>query len=184
MPLDEAGVRAIAGACAKRGYQAVAVAFLFSHQNAAHEQRAREILREELPGVYLSLSAEVAPVIGEYERSATALFNAYVGPVIEQYLRRLEERAGRGRAEAEAADRAGQRRRRRPRRRRCPSSRSSPGLRPASSAPRRSPSCSGSPNVIATDVGGTTFKVAIVQDGELGLQPRDRRSTSTSCACR
>jgi len=90
VPLDETGIRAIAERLRERGYEAVALAFLFSHQNSAHEKRVRDILREELPGVYLSLSAEVAPVIGEYERSATALFNAYVGPVIEKYLRRLE----------------------------------------------------------------------------------------------
>jgi N-methylhydantoinase A len=167
VPLDEAGVRAIAARLRERGYEAVAVAFLFSHQNAAHEQRVREILREELPGVYLSLSAEVAPVIGEYERSATALFNAYVGPVIEQYLRRLEGalaeaglkhkllivQANGGVATAAQT---------------VPiftiESGPAAGVVGAAQIAR----LLGSPNVIATDVGGTTFKVAIVQNGEWG----------------
>lgn len=90
VPLDEDAVRAAARTIRERGYGAVAVAYLFSHQNAAHERRTAELIAEEAPGLYVSLSAEVAPVIGEYERSATALFNAYVGPVIESYLARLE----------------------------------------------------------------------------------------------
>ena len=48
------------------------------------------MLKEEGPGLYLSISSDVAPVMGEYERSATALFNAYVGPVVSGYLARLE----------------------------------------------------------------------------------------------
>jgi N-methylhydantoinase A len=88
-PLDEAAVREVAATLRQRRYEAVAVAFLFSHKNAAHERRVRDILATELPGVYISLSSEVAPVMGEYERSATALFNAYVGPVIESYVSRL-----------------------------------------------------------------------------------------------
>jgi N-methylhydantoinase A len=167
VPLDEAGVRAIAARLRERGYEAVAVAFLFSHQNAAHEQRVREILREELPGVYLSLSAEVAPVIGEYERSATALFNAYVGPVIEQYLRRLEGalaeaglkhkllivQANGGVATAAQT---------------VPIFTIESGPAAGVGGAAQIARLLGSPNVIATDVGGTTFKVAIVQNGEWG----------------
>ncbi len=89
VPLDEAAVRAAAREIRRKGYAAVAVAYLFSHKNAAHERRTAEILAEEAPELYVSTSAAVAPVIGEYERSATALFNAYVGPVIDGYLRRL-----------------------------------------------------------------------------------------------
>jgi N-methylhydantoinase A len=87
--LDERSLRDIAKTIKARGYQAVAVAFLFSHKSAVHEKRAKEILKEELPNVYVSLSSEVAPVLGEYERSATALFNANVGPVVEDYLENL-----------------------------------------------------------------------------------------------
>jgi len=89
-PIDEAALRDIAARIRERGYEAVAIGFLFSHKNAAHERFARDLLAPLLPGVYLSLSSEVAPVMGEYERSATALFNAYVGPVIEGYVSRLE----------------------------------------------------------------------------------------------
>jgi N-methylhydantoinase A len=167
VPLDEDGVRSIAQGLRERDYQAVAVAFLFSHQNAAHEQRVRDILREELPGVYLSLSAEVAPVIGEYERSATALFNAYVGPVIEQYLQRLESalaaaglrqkllivQANGGVATAAQT---------------VPIFTIESGPAAGVVGAAQIAKLLGSPNVIATDVGGTTFKVAIVQNGAWG----------------
>lgn len=85
VPLDEAAVRLIAAKIRAQGYEAVAVGLLFSHKNALHEQRIRALLQETMPDLHVSLSSDVAPVIGEYERSATALFNAYVGPVIERY---------------------------------------------------------------------------------------------------
>jgi N-methylhydantoinase A len=94
VPLDEAAIRSLAATLNERGYEAVAVAFLFSHKNDAHERRVREILREVSPRLYVSLSSEVAPVLGEYERSATALFNAYVGPVIDGYLDELVSTLG------------------------------------------------------------------------------------------
>ena len=104
--LDKKEMRDIAMTIKARGYQAVAVAFLFSHKSDAHEKRAREILKEEIPDVYVTISSEVAPVLGEYERSATALFNAYVGPVIENYLEGIGFHTGRDRLEVQAADRS------------------------------------------------------------------------------
>ena len=94
--LDESEMREIAKTIKARGYEAVAVSFLFSHKNDAHEERAREIVKEIIPGVYVTISSEVAPVLGEYERSATTLFNAYVGPVIESYLEGLVSTLGEG----------------------------------------------------------------------------------------
>lgn len=166
-PLDEAALRSIARNIRAHGYEAVAVGLLFSHKNAIHEQRIGAILKEELPGVYLSLSSDVAPVIGEYERSATALFNAYVGPVIEQYLTRLER----------TLHEAGLKQR-------LLIVQSNGGVVTATQAvpvftiesgpaagvvgAARIAESLGYPNVIATDVGGTTFKVAIVRDGKWG----------------
>ena len=125
VPLDEAAVLAAAREIRRRGYQSVAVAYLFSHQNAAHERRTAELLRAEAPELYVSISSDVAPVIGEYERSATALFNAYVGPVVAGYLARLERTLADAGLQAETADRAGERRRDDDVRRSCRSSRSS-----------------------------------------------------------
>ena len=70
--------------------EAVAVCLLWSFYNPVHEQRIAEILRSELPGVFLSVSADLAPQIGEYERTSTVVLNAYVGPTLLNYLRKTE----------------------------------------------------------------------------------------------
>ena len=90
--LNENVVRDIARTLREREYEAVAISYLFSHQNPQHERRTAEILLQETPEIYVSNSADVSPIMGEYERSASALFNAYVGPIIEGYLDRLEKK--------------------------------------------------------------------------------------------
>ena len=90
LPLDEAGVRALAPLLDQAGVTAVAIGFLHSYRNPAHEQRAAEILRGLRPGLRISLSSDVSPEIREYERFVTACVNAYVQPVVETYLRRLQ----------------------------------------------------------------------------------------------
>ena len=91
-PLDEAQLREAIGHLKRDGVQAVAVSFLWSFLNPAHEQRCREILDAELPGVYVCCSSEVVPQIRFYERNSTTALNAYVGPLLEEYLRRLTGR--------------------------------------------------------------------------------------------
>lgn len=88
--LDEATVRLAARHFQRVGVAAVAVAFLHSYANPAHERRAREILREELPGVAVSLSSEVLPVYREYERAITTVLNAYVTPRVSTYIENLQ----------------------------------------------------------------------------------------------
>jgi N-methylhydantoinase A len=90
LPLDEAHLRERAAELRARGVQAVAVCFLHSFTNPAHERRAGEILAEEMPGVAVTLSSEVAPEIREYERSSTTIANAYVLPLMGRYLGALE----------------------------------------------------------------------------------------------
>ena len=89
VPLDEAAVRRAAAVFRDEGVGAVAVAFLHSYRNGAHERRAAEILREELPDAYVSLSHEVHPEPKEYERTSTTVLDAYVKAVAEGYLERL-----------------------------------------------------------------------------------------------
>lgn len=93
-PLDEAAVVAIARSIAEREVQAVGVCFLHSFINPAHELRVREILRRELPGVAISLSCEVAPEIREYQRMSTTVANAYVQPIASTYLGKLHANLG------------------------------------------------------------------------------------------
>ena len=92
-PLDEEAVRKASVRLRNFGVTSIAVVFLHSYVNPAHELRARELILEEYPDVELiSLSHEVHPKPPEFERTSTTLVNAYVGPPIVRYLSRLEHR--------------------------------------------------------------------------------------------
>jgi N-methylhydantoinase A len=93
-PLREDDVLSAAAKIRAAGAEAVAICFLWSFQNPGHERRAAEILAAELPGVYISVSSALAPRLGEYERTATTLVNAYLGPTIKRYTDTLEQRLG------------------------------------------------------------------------------------------
>lgn len=87
--LHEDDVRAAAQVFKDLGVQSVAVCFLHSYRNATHEQRTRDILREALPNVEISISSEVHPEPKEYERTSTTVVDAYVKPTATLYLDRL-----------------------------------------------------------------------------------------------
>ena len=93
-PLDEDAVDALADRLAALGVESVAIGFLHSFTNPAHERRTRDILAARLPGVSITLSSEVSPEMREYERFSTACANAYVQPMIGRYLGNLEALAG------------------------------------------------------------------------------------------
>ena len=90
-PLDEAALKQIADTIARGGYGAVAIGFLHAYTNPAHEARARDIIaaRVKLP---ISLSSEVSPQMREFERFNTVCANAYVQPMMADYLLRLQVR--------------------------------------------------------------------------------------------
>ena len=90
--LDEAGLRDSVHRLKAKGVEALAVCFLFSFLNPAHERRAAEIVAEIAPECRISLSSNVLPVIREYPRLSTTVIDAYVGPTIADYLMRLERR--------------------------------------------------------------------------------------------
>src|SRR5438067_5602688 len=92
VPLDEQAVRRALRRMRLQAVASLAVVFLFSFVDPAHERRVGEIAAEELPGVMVSLSHEVMPSAPEFERTSTTLVNAYVGPRIERYLGVLERR--------------------------------------------------------------------------------------------
>jgi N-methylhydantoinase A len=92
VPLAEDEVKQAAELFAKRGMDAVVVAFLFSFLNNEHEQRAKEIVTSILPDAFVSCSSDVVNTIREYERFSSAAMNAYIGPKTSAYLRNLEGR--------------------------------------------------------------------------------------------
>ena len=91
VPLDEDAVRDAARRLRDSGVEAVAVCFLFSYLNAAHEDRAAEILREELPDRFVTTSAGITPQFREFERFTTTCMNAFIGPGTGRYLSHLTE---------------------------------------------------------------------------------------------
>ena len=93
VPLDEDGVRNAARELKAVEVEAVAVAFFNSYRNPDHEARAVAILREELPGIFICSSAQIAPELREYDRFSTAAANAYVMPLVWRYLERLIQAA-------------------------------------------------------------------------------------------
>jgi len=149
------------------GINAVAVCLLHSYAYPSHELQAKEILRDALPGVSISLSHEVAREWREYERSSSAVMNAYVAPVVERYLLSLQEQL------KERGMTAG-----------VHIMQSSGGVTTADTA-REKPvftllsgpvggSISGAalakrtnrPNLLCVDMGGTSFDLSLVVDGE------------------
>ena len=91
LPMQEAALAAIGEKVAAGDIEALAISFLHSYQNAAHEIRAKEILSRYIPADVIATSSEVCPEIREYDRTSTTVANAYVLPLMESYLRRLEE---------------------------------------------------------------------------------------------
>ena len=90
--LDEEAVGEAADRLRREGVEAIAVCLLHAYANPGHERRAGEILRERFPGAMVSLSSEVAPEFREYFRASTTVINACIRPVVAAYLRRIEER--------------------------------------------------------------------------------------------
>ena len=91
-PLDEEAVRQAARALKAEGVKAVAIGFLYGFVRPEHEEAAKRIVTEEFPEAFICASHEVAPEFREYERISTAVVNAYLGPVMQGYIRRLADR--------------------------------------------------------------------------------------------
>lgn len=92
VPLNDASVEAILPNIEKHGIEALAIGLLHAYANPAHEERVRDIVRAAYPNLPISISAEVCPEIREYERQSTTCANAYVQPRMSRYLKELDER--------------------------------------------------------------------------------------------
>jgi N-methylhydantoinase A len=91
LPLDVGAVRALVPGLRREGVESIAVGLLHAFVNPAHERRVRGVLAEELPDIPVSLSSEVSPEMREWERFSTTVANAYVQPAMARYLRRLAD---------------------------------------------------------------------------------------------
>jgi N-methylhydantoinase A len=91
LPLDTGAVRALVPALRREAVESIAVGLLHAFVNPTHERRIRDILADELPDVPVSLSSDVSPEMREWERFSTTVANAYVQPLMARYLRRLAD---------------------------------------------------------------------------------------------
>jgi N-methylhydantoinase A len=167
VPLEEESVRAAGERLKRAGVQAVAICLLHAYANPAHETRVAEIVRSMLsPNVFVSCSHEILPEMREYERTSTTVVNAYLGPLMRRYLAALRERLVSIGVRARLSV--------------MQSNGSRMGVAAATEKPAylvesgpaagviaaaRIAGAAGLANVIALDIGGTTAKVAIVEDG-------------------
>lgn len=90
-PLNEDDVRQACELFLREGVEAVAVSFLWSVANDAHERRAVQIVREMMPDAYVSAGLEIFPQMREYTRTSTTVVNAYLGPVLKAYVDRIDQ---------------------------------------------------------------------------------------------
>lgn len=89
-PLNEARAREAIRRIVDQGVEAIAISLLWSTANDAHERRLRELVKEIAPDLFVSISSEVSPRVGEYERSIATIVNALIGPPMRHYLQALE----------------------------------------------------------------------------------------------
>ncbi|GAB4269796.1 MAG: hydantoinase/oxoprolinase family protein [Deferrisomatales bacterium] len=167
-PLDEEEARRVATILRKRRVSAVAVCFMNSYANPAHELRMKEILQEALPEAFICTSAEILPEIFEHERFSTTVINAALGPVAGNYLKKLTGRlrekgyagevlvlhSGGGVMTADTvAERA--------------SRIASSGIAAGAISSAYIAKLCGFQNAIGLDMGGTSADISLMYDGEL-----------------
>lgn len=169
LPLDEAETeRAVRELLKDEKAEAIAISFLWSFYNDENERKARDIVRRVAPDAYVTLSSAIAPVPGEYERSSTAVINAYAGKITNQYVTNLKTLLGERGYDGPLMVMQGY-----------------GGLLPSDEAADRAvgmiecgPAAGvigakalgdlmADRDVIAADMGGTTFKVGVIQGGEI-----------------
>lgn len=172
LPLDEAAVIEVARQCAALRVDAVAVCLINAYVNGRHEEGVAALMREHLPSVPATVSSELVPQIQEYERTSTAVINAYIRPVVERYMHALRDRLQRlginvpinimqsngGVLSAATAARK-------------PIFIIESGPAAGVVGAQRIGELNGLGDILAFDMGGTTAKAAIIVDGAFGMTP-------------
>jgi N-methylhydantoinase A len=167
VPLNEREAELAIRDLLQEGVQAIAVCFLWSFRNPAHENRVRAMVRRLAPGVFVTTSVDIAPKWGEYERVTATALNAYLGPVMGDYLQRLDGSLRRlgyhhglqitqcGGGTVPVA-RAGE----------APLLTLDSGPVSGVTASMFLGAAMGEKNIITTDMGGTSFDVSIIYEGK------------------
>ena len=171
--LDDATVHAAADALRSMGVEAVAVCLLHSFANPVHERRVMELLREALPGIAVTASIDVLPVIREYERSLATVLNAAVMPAVSTYVERLETRLHEAGVRAPlllmqsngGVAGAGTIRR-------MPAVTALSGPAAGVVGARHAAAEAGFDDIITVDIGGTSADIALIAQGQIGLTSR------------
>jgi len=169
-PLDMRSVAAAAEECRRLGVTAVAVCLLHSFANAAHERAVVAMLRDALPGVAVTASVDVLPVVREYERSLATILNAVVMPAVSTYVARLAQRLTEGGVSAPLLL--------------MQSNGGVAGVSTITRAPavtalsgpaagvvgaRAVAASAGIRDLITVDIGGTSADICLIRDGRIGL---------------
>ncbi len=170
--LDLAQVRAEVQGLVDDGVEAIAVCFIHAYANPAHERAVRDLIRAEFPALSVSISSDVHAQIKEYERSSTTAANAYVQPLMSEYVRKLSdalrEQGFRGRFHLIQSSGGLT----------APETAAELPIRFLESGPAGGAQATGligraigHPDVLSFDMGGTTAKAALIQDGEPDIAP-------------
>ncbi|HUB96917.1 MAG TPA: hydantoinase/oxoprolinase family protein [Stellaceae bacterium] len=170
-PLDEEAAREAIRRLVSAKVEAVAIVLLWSFRNPAHEQRLEALVREEAPDLFVSTSSSLIPILGEYERVSTTSINSYLGPVIHRYINGLEQSVRRfgydgpvsimesGGGVLPAAEAAFQ-----------AANLLTSGPAGGVLASQKLGAQLGIKNIITADMGGTSFDVGLIVDGQPLLQ--------------
>ncbi|BCH35483.1 5-oxoprolinase [Mesorhizobium sp. L-8-10] len=168
IPLDVAELDHLVAAVKERGYEAIAICFLFAFKNPAHELAAEDYLRQRLPGISITLSHRVSPEWREYARTSTTVMDAYAAPVVRRYLDTLvAQLSGRlpegGQLHVMESNGGAM----------TASAASEIPLQTLLSGPvggtiggRTLSEMTGRPNLICVDMGGTSFDASLIIDGK------------------
>lgn len=170
IPLNEQDIRDAVSYFKEQGVESVAISFVWAVRNPAHEKRAKEIVQEMMPGVFVCTGSEVYPQVREYTRTSTTVVNAYLSPVMARYVQKIDDyfqslgarspvryfQSNGGLAVGEAMR--------------------GRAVNAINSGPASAPQAGlfvGQPfdinNVITVDMGGTSFDITLTKDGQTNL---------------
>jgi len=174
-PLNAAETEATVERLVAKGCESIAVSFLWSFQNPVHERRLLELIRKRHPEIFISISSDLAPILGEYERTATVVINSMLGPILKRNLEQLSNTLHKEGLKAPLLI-----------------MQSNGGLVPAEDASLRPVTLLNSgpvggvvasrflgrslnyPNIIGVDMGGTSFDVSLITQGEFSSSIESR----------